>query len=588
MNRALLALSLRASVAISSAVAGLFAQCGVEWVQGGILPGTDAHVWASAQWDPDGTGPLPPRLVIGGDFYAVGNTLCNRIAMRDPVTGSWAPLGNGLNDTVSALVAMPNGDLIVGGRFTNADGTPFSSGIARWNGTNWSSLGTGLFPLVGNAPSVALLTLLPGGDIAVGGQFGVTGTATHSLARWNGATWSGFGAGASFGSVVAMTTMPNGDLIAGGAFTPATGGPGSNIARWNGTTWSPLGAGVNAAVRALAALPNGNVVAGGYFTSAGGVPARGIAQWNGAGWSSLGSGMGSGPLDGSVAALAVEPGGSLIAGGWFDTAGGVAASGVARWNGASWQSLGAGVGPIEANHDAVATLLPLPGGELLVGGWFDTAGSLANLGGLARWSGAAWSAFGDGIDGRALVVRTLASGDLLLGGEFVTLGGVTVNRIARFDGTSYTALGGGVNGPITATIGDAQWGHRGRRRVHHCRQHRRPRARALERHCLVGLRRRPDDAVRWQRQHHVARRASQWRPRRRRAVQRHRWHPRRTCRALERCGLVPTRQRCQRTVCIRDTGLGARGGGERRSDRGRQLHRRGRRPPRDASHAGTA
>ena len=49
--------------------------------------------------------------------------------------------------------------------------------------------------------------------------------------------------------------------------------------------------GVNNTVRALAVLPNGDLIAGGDFTTAGGTTVNSIARWNGAAWSALGAGM---------------------------------------------------------------------------------------------------------------------------------------------------------------------------------------------------------------------------------------------------------------------------------------------------------
>ena len=81
--------------------------------------------------------------------------------------------------------------------------------------------------------------------------------------------------------------------------------------------------------------------AGGQFTSAGGLAANYVARWDGATWSSLGTGTnhhvyvlkefdaGSGP--------------ALYTGGLFTTAGGVSANHVARWDGASWSALGSGL-----------------------------------------------------------------------------------------------------------------------------------------------------------------------------------------------------------------------------------------------------
>jgi hypothetical protein len=74
--------------------------------------------------------------------------------------------------------------------------------------------------------------------------------------------------------------------------------------------------GLDGRVNAVLALPGGVVVTGGSFNSAGGVAANGVALWNGSAWSALGTG-----IDGPVYALAVLPNGDVVAGGDFSTAG---------------------------------------------------------------------------------------------------------------------------------------------------------------------------------------------------------------------------------------------------------------------------
>ena len=86
--------------------------------------------------------------------------------------------------------------------------------------------------------------------------------------------------------------------------------------------------GLNGSVRALAFDSSGNLYAGGDFTTAGGVAANGIAQWDGSSWSALGSGLGN-----AVRALAVDSSGNLYAGGAFTTAGGVTANRIVKWVG---------------------------------------------------------------------------------------------------------------------------------------------------------------------------------------------------------------------------------------------------------------
>jgi trimeric autotransporter adhesin len=99
-------------------------------------------------------------------------------------------------------------------------------------------------------------------------------------------------------------------------------------------------------------------------------------------------------------------GAALYAGGTFTQAGGVEANYIARWDGSSWSSVGGGMdGSVHAlavlkNDSRGAT-----GVGLYAGGWFTTAGGVkANA--VARWDGTSWSPLGDGVNGwlRALPI----------------------------------------------------------------------------------------------------------------------------------------------------------------------------------------
>jgi hypothetical protein len=76
-------------------------------------------------------------------------------------------------------------------------------------------------------------------------------------------------------------------------------------------------------VAALLVLPNGDVLAGGYFTSAGGVAASGIARWDGAAWSADGS------APEIVLALSATPSDDVFVGGGFDLVAGVVSANAA-------------------------------------------------------------------------------------------------------------------------------------------------------------------------------------------------------------------------------------------------------------------
>jgi hypothetical protein len=422
------------------------AQCTNPWLAGQGVPGVDTFVNAVTGWDPDGAGPAPTRIVVGGPFSVAGDSACDRIAAWDPATSTWSPLGSGMDDVVLVLGTMPNGDLVAGGGFTVAGGIP-APGIARWNGTAWSSLGGGL------AGGAIAFATLPNGDLVVAGQFThAGGVPANNIARWDGSAWHALGAGTN-DIVRSLCVRPNGDLVAGGYFTSAGGVPTSLIARWDGVAWSALGAGISAgpglsypSVLSMATLPNGDLVAGGEFESAGGVPASCIAQWNGTAWSPLGSGV-AGPFPFAsinVTGLLTLANGDLLAGGRFQFAGGTAASNVARWNGVAWS-------PIDAGTDAdVTAVAPLPGGSVAIGGLFAKANGVTAKG-IATWDGVTWSTLGGGTDWPVLALARHPNGDILAGGSFTTIGGAAANHIARWNGSAWSALGTGIGGPPSTT-----------------------------------------------------------------------------------------------------------------------------------------
>lgn len=262
------------------------------------------------------------------------------------------------------------------------------------------------------------------------------------------------------GPVYALTTWdPDGPgpmptaLVAGGDFEIAGTAEASGIARWDGSTWFPLGNGVDGYVEALAVMPNGDLVAGGFFTCASGVSANAVARWDGTSWSSLGSGVTFFGDRGSVKALAVLHNGDLVAGGYFTVAGEVSTGFIARWDGVSWSPFGPGVnGSGPGMNSNVECLAVLPNGDLVAGGQFTHAdGGLVNR--VARWDGASWSALGSGIEGefvRVSALTVLQSGDVVAGGGFAAAGGGLADNIARWDGVAWSPLGSGLGSRVHA------------------------------------------------------------------------------------------------------------------------------------------
>lgn len=281
-----------------------------------------------------GVDVLPNGDVVAcGVFTSVSSGPANYIARWNGT--AWSALGSGLDANVRAVTHLPNGDIIAAGDFSNAGGAP-ADRIARWDGSNWSTLGAGINATTPHG--LYAVTTMPNGDVIAGGYFNIDtggGVSARAIARWNGSSWSALGSGV-LATVFALHVAPNGDLLVGGNFATAGGVTTNRIARWNGSAWSALGSGMTGfRVNAITTMPNGDIVASGAFTHAGGSPAANIARWNGSTWSPLGSGT-----NGDVLALTALPNGDLIAGGQFTMAGGVAAAGAARWDGSNWSAIG--------------------------------------------------------------------------------------------------------------------------------------------------------------------------------------------------------------------------------------------------------
>jgi len=378
-------------------------------------------------------------LYVGGVFKTAGGGTANYIAKWQ--NGIWSALGSGMNNVVSALAVSGN-NLYAGGTFTSADGVA-QSGVAEWNGSSWSVFGSGMNSGV-SALAVSGSTLYAGGDFLTAG-----GVAANYIAQWNGSSWSALGSGMN-GGVLALAVSGT-NLYAGGDFTTAGGNLAFYIAQWDGSNWSALGSGMNSYVSALA-VSGTNLYAGGDFTTAGGVAANFIAQWNGSSWNTLGSGMNS-----DVIALA-ESGSTLYVGGQFTTAGGTTANYIAQWNTNNWSALGSGMGG--ASYPVV-NALAVSGSTLYAGGWFSTAGGVV-ANDIAQWNGSSWNALGSGMGGVSYpVVYALAvsGGTLYVGGHFTTAtnsGNVAVaaNYIAQWNGSSWSALGSGMNGNVFALAVD--------------------------------------------------------------------------------------------------------------------------------------
>lgn len=424
----------------------------------GTVDGVDGFVNAIAISGTD--------VYAGGSFASAGGSPANNIAKWDGVrwTALMSGTANGVGSTVDAI-AVRGGEIVASGFFQTAGGSPANK-IARWDGLRWSPLLSGTQDgVLGGGTAEAFALAISGTDVIAGGNFFTAGgVSAMRIARWDGIQWSPILSGTANGvsSTVHSLVMSGTEVIAGGEFMRAGGSIVNYIARWNGVRWSGFGSGTAFAVNSVV-MSGTDVYAGGSFNLAGGSPANGVAKWSGA-WSALPP-AGVNGVSGSnanVLALAASAGLGLVAGGDFETAGGIDALKIARFRaGTGWTPLGAQVSNgLVGTGFADVKALARRGNDVIAGGSFYSAGQ-TTAHNVAKLNGATWSPLvsgtNEGVSGTVYAL-TVSGTEVIVGGSFGLAAGLPVSNVARWDGVRWAGLfsgtANGVNGDVYALASD--------------------------------------------------------------------------------------------------------------------------------------
>ncbi|HYD01390.1 MAG TPA: immunoglobulin domain-containing protein [Phycisphaerales bacterium] len=521
------------------------------WQPGDGFLGAENQIFMSLTWDPDGPGPQGELLVISGQFEAVGTEPYNFIAAFDgerflplgdnfftvePAIyvhngdlyggGAWYDAGNQLHrgvvrfnaaafqweqigadfDDLPATLSTFQGQLMVGGFFGSIGGLP-ANRVARWDGSSWQPMGSGLGGVGDQFSPVDIVSSIKEhqGVLYAAGYFHLNGDnqVVGSFARWDGSSWLPVGTGGvpPGNNVYSMDTDGQ-KLYLGGDFTDIGGVAASFIASWDGASYAPVGGGTNTWVYDVRAAAPGQIVVSGLFTRVGGsLTTHRIAKWDAAAgaWSAYGMGFnndvlttveykgrffafgrfwysGHQPMSfaaewtgtewqplldrgvlGQGAAQVYSLGtyqGSLIAGGIFRALDQVPLASIARRVGDGWQSLNAPLqnsfSPNANLHPAVYGMAEL-NGKLYIGGTWIKVGAATSMC-VAQFDGTTWSGMGSGANHNVLCV-TAHNNSVYFGGLFGNMSGVPgTGCIARWDGTQWSSVGGGTGGAVHAIV----------------------------------------------------------------------------------------------------------------------------------------
>lgn len=378
---------------------------------------------------PDGS------VIIGGNFSHVNSAPRANLAKLAPdgsLDEDWTPQ---TNDQVHALARDDFGNVIVGGNFTEVNGQ------SRLFLVKISGSGSGTLDPVWNPQvfgSVNTVIVDGNGDVTFGGIF----TQVASQTRLRIAKVSGTGVGAldpnwnpsADGVVTVLALGPGGSVLVAGGFENIGGQPRQKLAKVAGLgtgqadpTWNP---GVDDRIEAMATDSSGNVYVAGYFTTIGGQPRSNVARL---------SGSGTGAADpswipsvgGYTSDLRIGPDGMIYVVGDFIVVNSRLVGGMARLsptNAAiddSWRPLGA--------DSSVLAIDFAPDGDAVIGGAFSSIEG-QEAAGYVRIDDAANVVDAASTDMPGFVRTALRQrdGGLVVGGRFWKAGSVRRNNVARF------------------------------------------------------------------------------------------------------------------------------------------------------------
>lgn len=264
--------------------------------------------------------PLPDStLLVGGDCYYSGAPDVVNMLKLIPAPGvgvdtNFAPNPRG---EVFAMVAQPDGKILVGGAFTNICGQMHSF-LARLNSDG--TLDT-TFTAQPNS-NVMAIAVQANGRILIGGAFQyLNGVSRNRLGRLNhdGSLDDTLNP-APDNAVLSLVVQPDGKLLVGGYFTNIAGTVRSRLARFNAdgsldSTFAPSEI-TGGSVYSIALRADGDVIAAGGFTNVSGSTFRRFAQFSSAG-STRNAYAAYTRASNNVTGMVIQPDGKVVIAGEF-------------------------------------------------------------------------------------------------------------------------------------------------------------------------------------------------------------------------------------------------------------------------------
>ncbi len=346
----------------------IYAQPGIADNSFATGTGFDSYILASAIQS-DG------KILAGGGFTNYNGTNINRI-VRLNTNGSIDAsfnVGSGFNGDVWAMALQSDGKILVGGGFTNYNGTSANRLIRlNTNGSvdNTFNMGTGV------SAEVYAINIQSTGKIIIGGRFaGYNNVTQRCIARLNtdGTLDNTFNIGSGLGNTAITIAIQNDDKILVGGFLTSYNGTSSNrIVRinTNGTIDNTFntGSGFNDNVYKIQIQPDGKILVGGDFTSYNSTGYNFIVRLNTNGSADATFNIGTG-TNNIVRSVAIQSDGRIVIGGWFSSYNGTFSNNIIRLNSNGSADLTFNVG--QGTSDTVWSISLQTDGKIIVLGYYS-------------------------------------------------------------------------------------------------------------------------------------------------------------------------------------------------------------------------
>jgi uncharacterized delta-60 repeat protein len=370
---------------------------------------------------------------------------CNLSLAQPGGLGTSFNPGTGPDNFIRSTAIQSDGKIIIGGDFESYNGT-VRNGIARLNKDG--SLDTSFDPGTGLSGWVSTLSIQSDGKIIIGGLFSsYNGTPRNSIARLNtdGSLDTSFDPGMGPDrSIYTTSIQTDGKILIGGWFFSYNGIERNGIARLNSdgsldTSFDP-GTGVNGSVHSISLQSDGKILICGLFSFYNGIERRGVARLHTDGSLDLTFDPGSG-VDGSVHSISIQSDEKILIGGFFGFYNGIERRGVARLH--TDGSLDTSFVPGMARNNSVETISLQSDGKIIIGGWFNSPDG-GGKNGVARLNsdGSFDTSFdpGWGPNTPVYTISIQSDGKIIIGGNFYSYNGISINHIARLHPTTPTAV----------------------------------------------------------------------------------------------------------------------------------------------------